>query len=177
MVQTSVRILQLIDKLDKLNIRNMKSFLIIMFSVCFCSVFAQNNATGIKTDKSNSVKFKETAQKVISVLGPDFLQPDAKYYVSNIKDYVVFDTRMSKNEGRKYRSVRVSYFNREVDKDTIYTTVNIWEDTGEPETVFFPNGMGRIFHDIAPSFSELIKNEKDLKHKEQPRKMDPKRRD
>lgn len=154
----------------------MKTFLILLLSVCFCPVFAQSGTTGIKTDDFYSLKFKETAQKVMKVLGPDFLQPDAKYHISNVKNYVAWDTRMSKCEGRKYRSVRVSYYNRDVNKDTLYTTVNIWEDTREPESVMFPNSMGLIFHDVAPSFSELLRK-KDIKFEATPKMMDKNTRD
>lgn len=155
----------------------MRTFFVFFMCACFATSFAQTKELRKLSEAARKSYLEQISKEVMTLLGPDYLQNNSKFMVSKPIEYSAFDDRMAGCNGRRYYSVSVSYYDKEVSKDTLHTVVNVWEETGEAESVMFPCNIGLIFHDIAPSFQEVKKKGKDVKFKAVPKKRTPGMRD
>lgn len=148
---------------------------ILLSFLCFfpLSLFAQSEVGNSVLSQSQQKKFIKIAKEVISLYGKAYLQAESKFYISGPKEFKAYDARFAKSEGRKYYSVQVSFYDKEICDKALYTTVNIWADSVEPESVCFPDNYGVPFHGNADSFSKQKRKKKYRQYNFAPRKVEP----
>lgn len=141
-------------------------FLII---ILFCSqpIYSQIKYVGeldkLTEDKRNTYLLA-LAKEVVENVGPGYYLKNEKAEITKAQIYNFSAPGTEKDHGRYYYTIRQSYDSTKMMFAKAWTfQLNVWVDTGEPESIMFGNGIGVLFHGSAPSYRERI--EKGIKKK------------
>lgn len=116
------------------------------------------------TKEKREAYLQSLAREVIGNIAPGYFLSEGNVEITEPVKYVFSAPGTIKDQGRYYYTIRQSYDKSKIMFERPWSfELNIWVDTGEPESIMLGNGMGIIFHGDDTTYSDVLKKGRKIK--------------